>query len=130
MNILECVEEYYKIRNSDDKKEMKIKYKENRLRKLEKNIDLQIKETRNVELLCKVIELDKKEFTMPVYIMFHIYKKIVELEDNSKNILLDFAEYIFLHGPDWDEESSKMVEAIETNDIDLAKSICKKIDYK
>ncbi|ENJ9654228.1 hypothetical protein CF065_07895 [Clostridium sporogenes] len=67
---------------------------------------------------------------MPVYIMFNVYKRIIELKEYNKNILLDFAEYIFLHGPDWDEESSEIVKAIETNDIILAKSICKRIEYK
>lgn len=96
---------------------------------LEKEFKVKLKETDDPKLLINIVEEDKKNYDMPIDLMFLVYQRLIEIQPH-KNILLDFASYLdFIGGPDWEEELEAIRMFVNANKIHEAVEVALKVDY-
>ncbi|KKG27597.1 hypothetical protein EO97_11075 [Methanosarcina sp. 2.H.T.1A.15] len=131
MDILQMRDEINKIRNykkSDFDENGLIKIRQ-RLSNLSEEFKLKLKETNEPALLVSIIEEDKKNYDMPIDLMFLVYQRLIKIQPH-KNILLDFANYLgFIGGPDWEEELEEIIKLANDDRIKEAAEIALKVDY-
>lgn len=69
----------------------------------------QVKERKELDAILKL----DADFTMPVESMIDVYRRIIHLAPNDTEIKKSFAQYLFLHGPEWDDEANEIIALIE-----------------
>lgn len=82
----------------------------------------------DTDVLTKVTKINWENLLMPIDSMFLTYQRLICITKDL-NILRDFAEYLFLFRPDWEEEAKKIIYLIENNDIEQAIIIANQVDY-
>ncbi|AAM05439.1 predicted protein [Methanosarcina acetivorans C2A] len=96
---------------------------------LSEDFKLKLKETKEPDLLINIVEEDKKNYDMPIDLMFLVYQRLIELQPH-KNILLDFASYLLdIGGPDWEEELEAIRKFTNDDKIHEAVEVALKVDY-
>jgi hypothetical protein len=66
---------------------------------------------------------------LPVELGFSVFKKIHELNPDDGDVLLDFAGYLYLHGPDWDCDAESIKALVEAGDPGKCTEIVRSIRY-
>ncbi|AKB32381.1 hypothetical protein MSSIH_1691 [Methanosarcina siciliae HI350] len=88
-----------------------------------------MKGTDDSKLLTNIVEDDKKNYDMPIHLMFLVYQRLIELQPH-KNTLLDFADYLWvIGGPDWEEEREEIRKFTNNDRIKEAVEVALKVDY-
>lgn len=131
MDILQMRDEINKIRNykKSDFDENGLTKIRQRLSNLSEEFILKLKETDEPVLLVNIVEEDKKNYDMPIDLMFLVYQRLIEIQPH-KNILLDFANYLgFIGGPDWKEELEAIIKLTNDDRIKEAVGVALKVDY-
>jgi hypothetical protein len=85
--------------------------------------------TTDSKLLDKIIKKDKQDFILPIEIMFKTYQRLIEIRPYNEEVLSDFAEYLKIYGPDWEEEANEIIENIKIKQLVVAVKVAKTIDY-
>jgi hypothetical protein len=131
MNILQIRDEITKIRNyyESDFDENGLKKIKQRLSDLIEEFKIKLEETNESALLSDIIEEDKKNYDMPINLMFLVYQRSLKLEP-QKNTLMDFANYLgFVGGPDWEDELEAIIGFTKEDKINEAVEVALKVDY-
>lgn len=90
---------------------------------------LELEITDDPALLIDIIEENQKNYDMPRNLMFLVYQRLIELQP-EKNILLDFANYLWIiGGPDWKEELEAIRKFVDKDKIPEAVEVALKVDY-
>ncbi|WP_148705260.1 hypothetical protein [Methanosarcina siciliae] len=99
------------------------------LSNLEDEFKVKLKGTDDSKLLTNIVEDDKKNYDMPIHLMFLVYQRLIELQPH-KNTLLDFADYLWvIGGPDWEEEREEIRKFTNNDRIKEAVEVALKVDY-
>jgi hypothetical protein len=61
--------------------------------------------------LYRIVKDDVLLLDLPAELGFSVFKKIHELNPEDGDVLLTFAGYLYMYGPDWDRESEE-IEAL------------------
>lgn len=84
----------------------------------------------SIQTLREIVDANWEDlFTMPIETMFKVYQRLIELTPKEESAFLDFAKYLLLFGPDWEEEAEMIVDHIERGEYDKAFDIGMKVDY-
>ncbi|MBO8172922.1 MAG: hypothetical protein H0Z33_13665 [Bacillaceae bacterium] len=73
--------------------------------------------------------MDQDSYFLPIEGMFCLYKRLIQLETSDKDILIDFAHYLLLYGPDWEEEAKQIITHVKDGDVDKASKKAMEINY-
>lgn len=131
MDILQMRDEINKVRNykKSDFDEKGLEKIRQYISNLKDEFKLKLKETDDPALLINIVEEDKKNYDMPIDLMFLVYQRLIELQPH-KNILLDFADYLWIiGGPDWEEELEAIRKFTNDDRIKEAVEVAQKVDY-
>lgn len=78
--------------------------------------------------LKRVIEFEEATMCMSVPNMFPIYKRLLELEPEPQHVLA-FAHFLFIYGPDWDDEATEMVHMAKTGKLAQAVEVALGVEF-
>ncbi|MFT9820047.1 hypothetical protein [Lysinibacillus sp. NPDC056185] len=131
MGLLQSTEEIINLLNYDWTNLNKRETRETELKfnSAIENFNSELINTTDSKLLEQIIKKDKQDFILPIEIMFKTYQRLIEIRLYNEKILLDFAEYLKISGPDWDEEANEIVENVKIKQLEVAVKIAKTVDY-
>ena len=78
---------------------------------VERAIGLIAKE-RSLSVLGDVLRLDQG-LEIPVEVVVSTYRRLLELGAADVRVVVCFARYLLLHGPEWDDEANAMLAQVE-----------------
>lgn len=81
------------------------------------------------EPLDNIIRLEMKQFFMPVDTMFKIFQSLIRIEMKDSSVFVDFANYLLLYGPDWEEEAKEILMYAKSNDLEEMYRVALNVNY-
>ena len=84
---------------------------------------------RDSKILEDIITKDKQDFILPIEIMFKTYQKLIGIGLSKEMLLLDFADYLRIYGPDWEDEANRIFENVNKKQLDQAIKAAETVDY-
>jgi hypothetical protein len=81
------------------------------------------------EPLDRIIRLEMEQFFMPIDTMFKIYQRLLKIEPKDFSVFVDFADYLLLYGPDWEEEANDILMNVKSNDLQGMYRVALSVNY-
>ncbi|MDN4593667.1 hypothetical protein [Polycladomyces subterraneus] len=105
---------------------------EQKYRELCRRIELSVTHAQhsNVNDFYRIIHLEyDKLLTLPVKLVFLVFKKANQLNPNDRELLLSFSAYLFCHGPQWDREAEQIRHLVEEGKMEACCEIAQRITW-
>lgn len=131
-NAIELSMEIWKLRDInwadfslEEQKELNVRF-ENAIKLLK--VRIRDSDTDLSEILF-IKEKDQQSYSMPIDVMFEVYKKLILTDYKTIENLKEFANYLSFFGPDWEEEVVVLLQHLDEGNINMAKEIALSVDY-
>lgn len=79
--------------------------------------------------LYRIVKDDVLLLDLPAELGFSVFKKIHELNPEDGDVLLTFAGYLYMYGPDWDRESEEIEALVKAGEPGKCTEIVRSIRY-
>lgn len=81
------------------------------------------------EPLDNIIRLEMEQSFMPVDTMFKIFQCLIRIEMKDSSVFINFANYLLLYGPDWEEEAKEILMYAKSNDLEEMYRVALNVNY-